>query len=233
MGPWRRLTLSLMGLSVILGGCETSETRQAGSGAAVSVEAGGGAPALHSKPMALASESLPECAASSVICPTVQAPVACTAATYEGKAWSEVERPIVWAANTCQGRVALSAEHCRRGLAPAKAGMVECVPDGSAGRCPPAQLPCAQGGKPASCTAQVYGDQNLPESARPHGHGADRCAAIHAMMIEVCRSRLDPSQVKGVVCQVDGEEGPVKAAKPAVPALKKAATPTKPTAKPK
>jgi hypothetical protein len=114
---------------------------------------------------------------------------------------------MAWGGNACSGKLKLAKEACHRHLLPGKLGQVQCVPDASAGGCPPAPTPCAASGKASVCTAREYGEQKLTGGARLRGLGPTECAAHESLLMAACRQNLNPALLKGITCSLDATAG--------------------------
>jgi hypothetical protein len=143
-----------------------------------------------------------ECPIGAVVCSQEYDPVLCSAGTYAGQVVDQEARLVAWGTNACSGKIALQKEACRLNLRPSKLGQVQCVPDASEGNCPPESLPCPDSTAPTVCTANAYGDQNLPAEKAIKAWGSNANLAQVA-----CRQNLNPKALKKIVCTDDPSAG--------------------------
>lgn len=148
-----------------------------------------------------------ECPVEAVICSQEYNPVMCSASAYSGKAVDGDAKIVAWGSNVCKGQVALQREACRLELRPSKLDSVQCVPDASDGNCPPESVACPEGDAPSVCSANAYGDQDLPAQNALKAWGSNACVATANLAQVACRQNLNPKALKKVVCMDDPSAG--------------------------
>lgn len=148
-----------------------------------------------------------ECPVPDAVCPTDYAPVLCTTNSYRGRTLPEHHVLMAWGNNTCQAKLSLQREACRRNMLPSVLGRHECVPDPSAGHCPPVSLPCPEGHTPSVCSASGYAAQDLKGEQVIRAWGRSACDATQRLHLAACRRHLDPTLLRKIACGNDASDG--------------------------